>query len=86
MVCRPYGIDPMVWYGIAPRISTMSGRTTSGFHRLGRHGVHQARCVVRISPSRRVVGGGGMASITKRSRLGKPLIMTIIIINVRERR
>ena len=36
---------------IDPRIPTMPGRGTSGFHQLGRHRLHQARSVVRCSAS-----------------------------------
>ena len=32
---------------IDPRISTMPGRTTSSFHRPGRHRLHQGRSAVR---------------------------------------
>ena len=35
-----------------PRIPTMPGRSTSGFHQPGRHGLHQARSAVRCSASR----------------------------------
>ena len=35
-----------------PRISAMPGRSTSGFHRPGRHRLHQARSAVRCSGSR----------------------------------
>ena len=34
---------------IDPRIPTMSGRRTSGFHQPGRHCLHQARSAVRCS-------------------------------------
>ena len=34
------------------RIPTMPGRSTSGFHRPGRHCLHQARSAVRCSASR----------------------------------
>ena len=34
------------------RIPTLPGRSTSGFYRPGRHGVHQARIAVRCSASR----------------------------------
>ena len=37
---------------IDPRIPTMSGRSTSGFHQPGRHCLHQARSAVRCSASR----------------------------------
>ena len=37
---------------IDPRIPTMPGRSTSGFHRPGRHCLHQARSAVRCSASR----------------------------------
>ena len=37
---------------IDPRIPTMPGRSMSGFHQLGRHYLHQARCDVRCSASR----------------------------------
>ena len=37
---------------IDPRIPTMPGRSTSGFHRPGRHRLHQARSAVRCSASR----------------------------------
>ena len=37
---------------IDPRTPTMPGRSTLGFHRPGRHCVHQARSVVRCSASR----------------------------------
>ena len=36
---------------IDPRIPTMPGRSTSGFHRPGRFRVHQARSAVRLSAS-----------------------------------
>ena len=39
-----------------PRILTMAGRSTSGFHRPGTHHVHQVRRAVRCSVSR-VKGG-----------------------------
>ena len=35
-----------------PRIPTMLGRSTSGFHQPGRHCLHQARSAVRCSASR----------------------------------
>ena len=41
---------------IDPRIPTMPGRSMSGFHRPGRHRVHQARGAVRCSASR-MTGG-----------------------------
>ena len=34
-----------------PRIPTLPGRSTSGFHRPGRHGLHQARGAVRYPAS-----------------------------------
>ena len=37
---------------IDPRIPTMPGRSTSGFHQPGRHCLHQARSAVRCSASR----------------------------------
>ena len=37
---------------IPPCIPTMPGRSTSGFHRPGRHRLHQARSAVRCSASR----------------------------------
>ena len=37
---------------IGPRIPTLPGRNTSGFHRPGRHCLHQARSAVRCSASR----------------------------------
>ena len=37
---------------IDPRIPTMPGRSTSGFHRPGRHCLHQARSAVRCPASR----------------------------------
>ena len=37
---------------IGPRILTMPGRSTSGFHKPGRHCLHQARSAVRCSASR----------------------------------
>ena len=37
---------------INPRIPTMTGQSTSGFHRLGRHRVHQAGSAVRMLASR----------------------------------
>ena len=37
---------------IDPRVSTMTGRSTSGFHQPGRHCLHQARSAVRCSTSR----------------------------------
>ena len=37
---------------IDPRIPTMPGRSTSGFHRLGRHCLHQTRSAVRRLTSR----------------------------------
>ena len=37
---------------IDPRIPTMPGRSTSGFHPPGRHCLHQARSAVRCSASR----------------------------------
>ena len=37
---------------IAPRILTIPGRSTSGFHQPGRHCLHQARSAVRCSASR----------------------------------
>ena len=37
---------------IYPRILTMPGRNTSGFHQPGRHCLHQARSAVRCSASR----------------------------------
>ena len=37
---------------IDPCIPTMPGRSTSGFHRPGRHYLHQARSAVRCSASR----------------------------------
>ena len=40
---------------IQPRISTMPGRSTSGFHQPGRHCWHQARSAVRCSSSRMMV-------------------------------
>ena len=36
---------------IDPRVPTMPGLSTSGFHRSGRHCLHQARIAVRCSPS-----------------------------------
>ena len=38
--------------GVDPRIRTMPGRSMSGFHRPGRHRVHQARSAVRCSAGR----------------------------------
>ena len=35
-----------------PRIPTMPGRSTSGFHQPGRHGLRQPRGAVRCSASR----------------------------------
>ena len=46
---------------ISPRIPTMPGRSTSGFHQPGRHCLHQARSAVRCSASRmkgKLRGGG----------------------------
>ena len=37
---------------INPRIPTMPGRSTSGFHQPGRHCLHQAQSAVRCSASR----------------------------------
>ena len=37
---------------IDPRILAMPGRSTSGFHRHGRHSLHQARSAVRCPASR----------------------------------
>ena len=37
---------------VDPRILTVPGRSTSGFHQPGRHRVHQARSAVRCSASR----------------------------------
>ena len=37
---------------IDPRIPTMPGRSTSGFHRPGGHRLHQSRSAVRCSASR----------------------------------
>ena len=37
---------------IDPRIPTIPGRSTSGFHQPGRHCLHQARSAVRCSASR----------------------------------
>ena len=37
---------------IDPRIPTLPGRSTSGFHQPGRHCLHQARSAVRYSASR----------------------------------
>ena len=37
---------------IDPRIPTMPGRSTSGFHRLSRHCLHQPRSAIRYSASR----------------------------------
>ena len=37
---------------IDPRIPTMLGRSTSGFHQPGRHCLHQAQIAVRCSASR----------------------------------
>ena len=37
---------------IDPRIPTMPGRSTSGFHQPGRHCLHQARSALRYSASR----------------------------------
>ena len=37
---------------IDPRIPTMPGRSTSGFHQPGRHCLHQARSAVRCLASR----------------------------------
>ena len=37
---------------IDPRIPSMPGRSTSGFHQPGRHCLHQARSTVRCSASR----------------------------------
>ena len=37
---------------IDPRIPTMPGRSTSGFHRPGRYRLHQARSAVRCRASR----------------------------------
>ena len=37
---------------IDPRIPTMPGRSTSGFHQPGTHRLHQARSAVRCSASR----------------------------------
>ena len=37
---------------IDPRIPTMPGRSTSGFHQPGRHFLHRARSAVRCSASR----------------------------------
>ena len=47
---------------VDPRTLTRSGRSTSGFHRPGRHRAHQARSVVKFSGSCTkgvTVGGGG---------------------------
>ena len=38
---------------VDPRIPTMPGRSTSGFHRPVRHRQHQARSAVRCSASRK---------------------------------
>ena len=46
---------------IDPRILTMPGRSMSGFHRPGRHYLHQARSAVKCSASRLSRGGGGGA-------------------------
>ena len=45
----PYGRSRRT---IDPRIPTMPGRSTSGFHQPGRHCLHQARSAVRCSASR----------------------------------
>ena len=37
---------------IDPRIPTMPGRSTSGFHQPGKHCLHQAQSAVRCSASR----------------------------------
>ena len=37
---------------VDPRIPTMPGRSTLGFHQTGRHCLHQARSAVRCSASR----------------------------------
>ena len=60
-----------------PCIPTMPGRSTPGFYRPGRHGVHQARSAVRCSASS-IKGGlhpisnhlwGGERGVIIRSRL-----------------
>ena len=43
---------------IDSRTPTMPGRSTSGFHRRGRHFLHQARSAVRCSTGRMKRGGG----------------------------
>ena len=48
---------------IGPRILILPGRSTSAFHRPGRHRVHQARTAVRYSASRNA-GDGVFISCT----------------------
>ena len=52
---------------IDPRIPTTPGRSMSGFHRPGRHCLHQARSAVRCWASR---VKGELHPTTKRSRSG----------------
>ena len=46
---------------IDPRIPTMPGRSTSGFHQPGRHFLHHARSAVRGSIKGEAGGGGASA-------------------------
>ena len=50
---------------IDPRIPTMPGRSTSGFHQPGRHCLHQARSAVRCSTSHMKSGAGGKKGLLK---------------------
>ena len=56
---------------IDPRTPTMPGRSTSGFHRPGRHCLHQARSVVRCRASRMK---GELHPTMNRYRSGFPCI------------
>ena len=50
-VCTQF-VHGLVRMTICPRIATIPGRRTSGFHQTGRHCLHQARRAVRCSASR----------------------------------
>ena len=62
-----------------PRIPTMPGRSTSGFHQPGRHCLHQARSAMRCSTSRM---NGELHPSNNRSSDGlRHLVRTFLLID-----